>query len=135
MPPFLPSFQAAIKRGDAPKAERMLSRIKAGGWRSFPATGTRSNARASYAYLAKAEGRKQWGSAPTDSTPLPSDGVAIIDSSERCASIAKASYKRLQAPATLHPGERYPNPDDHVLGRLTERIQGVLAPVCPGEIR
>ena len=133
--PMIGALEAAVARGGAHNGERLFTRMRMDGWRSFSAAVSRSNSKAFYTYLARAEGRRQWGLVPADSAPLLLGDEVIIGSRRKCEVIAGALCARLEAPAVSHPDTQHRSPDDGVLGRFTERLEGGHAQARPGEIR
>ena len=86
--PLSEELQASLDPGDEYYSERLLNQIGADGWKSFLGAVTRSNTRSLYAYSARADGRRKWGSIPADSAPVLRENQIVIRDGGKCEIIA-----------------------------------------------
>ena len=85
----------ALEQRDMREADRCMRRSSADGWRAYLSAVRRSDTRAFFAYLARAEGRRQKGFVPADSRPMrdPRGGL-VVSTLDKIALITKFSGER-----------------------------------------
>ena len=95
--PNIALLKEVVAAGDRANTHKQVSQISADNWRLFLEKVNRSNTRAIYAYLAKAEGRKYKGTTPEDLTPIKTGEDIITTNRGKCEAIALAFREKLTA--------------------------------------
>ena len=82
-------------------------------------------ARALFAYLARAGGRKPWGSVSADSSPLRNqDDRLVLAPMGMERPITRAFYRRISAPAGLDPQHQQTDPNAMPPPKFREAMRG-----------
>ena len=94
---LLNELKLAISSGETGKMELLMDKITADGWHDFLKTVSRSNTKAMYAYLAKAEGRKQWAHIAVKNAPLVYYDKVLQTDREKAEKLAQIFSIRMAA--------------------------------------
>ena len=93
----------AIERGDDYHVEQLMRRISSGGWRHLLATVNKRGTRASFAYAAKAGGRRAWGLVPEDTSPLLDERRQEVAPQRGNVDLITATFReKFAAPAAIN---------------------------------
>ena len=130
---YLPS---AIELGDDYHAEKLMRRISSDRWRAFLRGVDKRDTRAFFAYLARKEGRKTWGSAPAHLSPLvDAEGRTVVSHRGKVRPMNGTFRTKLAAPAVINPASVQDNPNLRPLSPFREPIREGFAEVRPVEVR
>ena len=132
--PLAADFRKAMERDDRLEAEKLMDKISEDGWRKYLGTVRRSNTRSFYAYLARSDGRRRWGLTPAESAPFIDGTRVIIHDKEKCEAIARAFYRKMQAPAILDTERHHTDRGAYPLSPFRERLLGVHETVMAVEV-
>ena len=110
---------------------RYMNQIGSEGWKAYPANTDKNNMRATYADLARAEGRENWGCAPAESVPLMDEPGNRVFTALGKVNMTSQTFRALfSSPAAQDPRvpAGYPNnvPLSPFRVRLTEPSRPVL---------
>ena len=134
--PEMDSLLEALEQRNMGEADRLMRRISADGWREFLKSVHRSDTRAFFAYLARAEGRKKRGFVPADSRPLkdPRGGLAI-SVRDKIALITASFGERFSAPAVVDRTLPLTDKNHVPLPPFRREVGESCAPVLISELR
>ena len=120
----------ALERNDKEKCDRIIYRISADGWREYLRSVNKNDTRAFFAYLAKAEGRKQQGFVPADASPMIDErGNMVLTPHEKVELISRTFSRRFAAPAVTNPSLPAQNPDNVPLRLFRNEEMGQHRPI------
>ena len=97
--PEIEKLQDTLAEGDQQLIGELIKKISADRWRTFLKSARRSSARAFYAYLARAEGRKKKGYIPEMAAPILEQNETITSARGKCEAIAREFAHRMAAPS------------------------------------
>ena len=133
--PEMPELLTALEEKNARESERRMNRIGADGWKKYLQSVRKDDTRAFFAYLAKAEGRKQQGFVPTDASPmLDEEGKLVLTPQERVALITRTFRKRFAAPAMTNPHLSKKDPNNVPLPPYRNMKMGSFQPIREQEM-
>ena len=134
--PDMENLPLALETRNTAHSGRYMRRISADGWKSYLWTVNENDARAFFAYLARAEGWGKWGFAPADTSPmLHEDGGLMITEAEKLRLITQAFRRRGTAPAVLNPGKIYGDPNGIPLPPFRRQIRTANRPITLPEVQ
>ena len=130
--PDMDSLLEALENQDRESSDRHPRRISSDGWKRYLQRTRRSDTRAMFAYPARSEGRKRWGFAPADSTPMRNaQGRPILAPQDKVNLITQTFRMRFSAPRVTDPSISDTDPN---LAPLRPFRRPVNTPFCPVQL-
>ena len=133
--PEMPALLTALEEKNTQESDKRMNRIGADGWRKYLQSIRKDDTRAFFAYLAKAEGRKQQGFVPADASPmLDEHGRIVLTPKEKVALITRTFRSKFAAPAITNPQLSKQNPNNVPLPPYRNKNMGTFQPIREQEM-